>query len=306
MASTSVAQTRAALLAELLEAGYLVPSGVPGVYGRSAVFQAILDGYDDFVTGWGADQDAEVLRFPPIMSRPAYEATDHAETMPQLMGVVHSFDGDEAELRDMVARMHAGQEWTESLGATGVVMCPSACYSLYPTAAGTLPEGGRTVDLKAFVYRNEPSVDPARLQIFLQREYVFLGGAEAALAHRDEWVRRSVEMHEQLGLTVSTDLSTDPFFGRGGRVMKATQREQELKVEILVPVTSDDELTAIASSNYHLDLFGRTFGIHAADGEVAHSACVGFGLERVALALLVKHGMDPDSWPGDVKDALEL
>ena len=38
----------------------------------------------------------------------------------------------------------------------------------------------------------------------------------------------------------------------------------------------------------------------------AHSACVGFGLERIALALFRKHGFDPDRWPHDVKQVLAL
>jgi hypothetical protein len=42
------------------------------------------------------------------------------------------------------------------------------------------------------------------------------------------------------------------------------------------------------------------------DGSVAHSACIGFGLERIALALLFKHGIDVDSWPAEIREALSL
>ena len=40
-----------------------------------------------------------------------------------------------------------------------------------------------------------------------------------------------------------------------------------------------------------------------ADGEVAHSACVGFGMERIALALFRTHGLDPATWPVSVRAA---
>jgi hypothetical protein len=33
---------------------------------------------------------------------------------------------------------------------------------------------------------------------------------------------------------------------------------------------------------------------------------VGFGLERVALALFKTHGLDPRSWPADVRNVLAL
>jgi hypothetical protein len=41
-----------------------------------------------------------------------------------------------------------------------------------------------------------------------------------------------------------------------------------------------------------------------ADGSDAHTACLGFGLERITLALLKTHGLDPAAWPADTRDAL--
>ena len=43
-----------------------------------------------------------------------------------------------------------------------------------------------------------------------------------------------------------------------------------------------------------------------ADDAVAHSACVGFGLERVALALFKTHGFRLEDWPREVRDVLAL
>ena len=60
-----------------------------------------------------------------------------------------------------------------------------------------------------------------------------------------------------------------------------SQKAQKLKFEVLVPVISPEQPTAVCSFNYHQDHFGRVFEIRTADGEVAHTACLGFGLERV-------------------------
>ncbi|TIR81304.1 MAG: hypothetical protein E5X19_31010, partial [Mesorhizobium sp.] len=87
-----------------------------------------------------------------------------------------------------------------------------------------------------------------------------------------------------LDLPCEVDLANDPFFGRGGRMMANNQRDQGLKFELLIPVTSIEKPTACLSFNYHQDHFGQTWGLKFADGEFCHSACVGFGLERVALA----------------------
>ena len=101
-----------------------------------------------------------------------------------------------------------------------------------------------------------------------------------------------------LGLEVESVVANDPFFGRPGRMLAANQRIEELKFELVTPVYADRaRQTAISSSNCHLDHFGRPFGIETADGEVAHTACFGFGIDRITLALLHRHGTDPDRWP---------
>jgi seryl-tRNA synthetase len=89
-------------------------------------------------------------------------------------------------------------------------------------------------------------------------------------------------------------------------VQKAIQREQNLKYEFVIPICSTEKPTAIGSCNYHLDHFGVAFDIRTHDGEVAHSACVGFGLERVALALFKTHGLTLAQWPSQVRDVLGL
>lgn len=290
---------------ELFDAGLLIPSGVRGVYGLTEVFENVVERFDAYVARVGRTTDPEVIRFPPLLSRRNYARTDHLETFPNLMGSVHTFLGNEREHLQLIESKQAGDDWPSRLAPTEVMMTPAVCYPLYGTATGTLPPGGRTVDLRGFVFRHEPSDDPARLQIFRMHEYVRLGTPEEALAHRDWWLARGEEILRALGLDVKPVVANDPFFGRGGRVMAATQREQELKYELVVPVTSVEKPTAVASSNYHLDHFGLAFDIRTTDGAVAHSACVGFGLERVALALFKTHGYDPDDWPAEVRDVLE-
>lgn len=293
-------------LAALFDARLLIPTGVRGVYGFGQAFEDVIERFDRYATRMGADARPEVLRFPPLLPRAGYQRTDHLETFPNLMGSVHSFIGDERGSLRLAAKKVAGEDWSGDLSPTEVMMTPAACYPLYPTATGTLTPGGRTVDLRSFVFRHEPSDDPARMQMFRMREYVRIGTPEQALEHRNYWLTRAEEMLHAVGLDVKPVLANDPFFGRGGRVMAATQREQELKYELVVPVTSEQVPTAVASCNYHLDHFGHSFDIHTNDGAVAHSACVGFGLERVALALFKTHGFATARWPAHVRGVLEL
>ena len=292
---------------QLKEAGLLISMGVPGLYGFSGVFEDVIERFDAAVTRRAKPLRAEVMRFPAIMSRKHYLQTSHIENFPDLLGSVHSFTGNEHAHAKLLAQRAHGEDWTRDLTPSDIMMTPAACYPLYPTAAGTtLQADGRLVDLRSFVFRHEPSADPARMQIFRQREFVRLGTADQAIEHRDFWLAVGQEVLNSVGLKVDSVVANDPFFGRGGRIMAASQKEQDLKFELVHPVATSEKPTAITSCNYHLDYFGKTFGIRGGDGEVAHTACIGFGLERIALALFMTHGFDPDHWPSDVKNVLAL
>jgi seryl-tRNA synthetase len=293
-------------MAELVEARLLIPSGVRGVYGRGGDFEHVVEQFERLVSREGKPQKAEVIRFPPLLNRAHYAKISHIHNFPDLMGSVHTFTGNEADHRALIGTFEAGEEWTTHLAPADTMLVPAACYPLFPTATGTLPEGGRTVDLRTFVFRHEPSDDPARMQIFRQREFVRLGTAEEALDHRDTWLARGKALLRSLGLPVEAVVANDPFFGRGGRLAKATQREQELKYELVVPICSTEKPTAISSTNYHLDYFGKAFDIQLPDGSPAHSACIGFGLERIALALFKHHGLAIARWPREIRERLEL
>jgi seryl-tRNA synthetase len=291
---------------DLVNAGLLIPMGVRGVYGRGGVFEDVITRFDALVSRHGALLKPEVMRFPPIFNRAHYEKIDHINNFPDLMGSVHTFIGGDTEHKAMLSRFTGKEDWTRDLAPARVMMTPAICYPLYPTASGTLPPGGRRIDLQGFAFRHEPSDDPARMQIFRMHEFVRLGTPDEALEHRNHWLELGQQIFRSVGLNVEPVIANDPFFGRGGKVQKAIQREQNLKYEFVIPICSTDKPTAIGSSNYHLDHFGSVFDIRTADGQVAHSACVGFGLERVALALFKTHGLDPRSWPQDVRDVLAL
>ena len=182
---------------------------------------------------------------------------------------------------------------------TQLALVPAACYPVYPIVAsrGPLPKGGGVVDAGGgWVFRHEPSEDPARLQMFRQREIVRLGAPDEVLAWRDAWSERGLALLRSLELEAERDRATDPFFGRAGRMLAANQRQQELKLELLVPIAAE-EPTAVASFNYHRDHFAVKFDLRLQDGETAHTACLGFGQERITLALLRRHGLEPSAWP---------
>jgi seryl-tRNA synthetase len=294
------------LLARLLAEGLLIDTGVDGLYGRGPVFEDVIAGFDACITRAGSPDAPTRVHFPPGMNRKLFEKSGYMKGFPHLAGTIHAFMGGEAEHGHLLAAIESGDDWMQHQQGTDIALSPAACYPLYPAAAqlGPLPQPGRLYDLTSYCFRHEPSTDPARMQFFRMREYVRMGTAEQVLAFREAWISRGQALMEELGLSVTVDVANDPFFGRKGRVLASGQREQTLKFELLVPVTSIEKPTACLSFNYHQKHFGETWGLQTDTGELAHTACVGFGMERVALALFAQHGLDVARWPERVRTNL--
>ena len=288
----------------LVAHGLILPTGVKGAYGRGAVFEDVLRRFDALVGRIAQPDGAEEMMFPPILPRTLIEKLGYLDNFPQLAGSVHSFSGGDAKARELSGRLHDSQRWEDLLDPTEVMLTPAACYPVYPNFSGLLPQGGRLVTVLGWVYRHEPSPEPTRLQSFRMREYIRVGAPEVVLAWRDDWLQRGLALLQGLGLPAQSDVASDPFFGRVGKMMAANQVEQRLKFEILVPVISLEKPTAICSFNWHQDHFSSKFGIRNADQSAAHTACLGFGLERVTLALIKTHGFDPQAWPEAVRAQL--
>lgn len=289
---------------DLVSHGLILPTGPLGALGRGPVFESVLEATDALILR-AADGDAvESLNFPPVIDRAIVERTGYMDSFPTLCGTIHSFSGDELEARSLSRRIADGEPWGAGLSQTDVVLNPAACYPFYPTCQGTIPEQGRYVTMLAWVYRQEPSIEPTRMRSFRVREFVRVGAPETVAAWRDDWLKRGVALLESLELPSRVAVAADPFFGRGGKILAAGQIEQKLKFEVLIPVVSPEHPTACCSFNYHQDKFGTAFDIRLPSGDIAHSACLGFGLGRVVMALFKTHGFDPAAWPASVRGRL--
>lgn len=290
--------------AELLGAGILIDAGSPGLYHRSNGFEAVVDGVARLAHEAGHADQAGVLHFAPMMTRDGFVRTDYVRSFPDLIGSLHSFRGSDRDHAELLRLLDAGDDWSRQLEPSELVLCSAICHSLYPLRRDSiLPSAGEVYECTGTAFRHEPSLDPARMQSFRMREFVYLGDESSARAHRDRWLERGIALLTGLGLDVSSQVANDPFFGRVGELLAADQRSRADKFEIVAPVT-DGGLTAIASANSHADHFGVNFAIRTADGSAAHTSCFGFGLERIVLALYARHGLVIDRWPVAVQAAL--
>jgi seryl-tRNA synthetase len=242
------------------------------------------------------------------MSRALLERSGYLNSFPNLLGCVSCLKGSEAEIHGVIDRFEAGEAWTDALAPADLVLSPASCYPVYPLAAqrGTVPPEGLTFDVAAECFRHEPSRKLERMQSFRMREYVCIGTPKQVAEFRTRWMKWIAAIADQLHLSHRIESASDPFFGRPGIFLAKTQVEQALKFELLIPVRDADAPTACMSLNYHRDHFGDVWGLKNQTGDVSHTSCVAFGMDRLAVAMFAAHGLDLARWPAPVLAALRL
>jgi seryl-tRNA synthetase len=281
--------------------------GADGVYARTGLYEGVVDALTALITRH-REPRAEVFRFPPVMTRQMIETSGYLKSFPNLLGCLCCLQGSEADIRGTVNRFVEGEDWFNDLAPGDLVLTPASCYPIYPIAAerGAVPREGLLFDVACDCFRREPSKDLDRMQSFRMREYVRIGTPEQIQTFRSDWIERAKDVADTLRLPYKVDVASDPFFGRGGQLMAASQMQQALKFELLIPVISEEKPTACMSFNYHQDHFGETWGLKTADGALSHTGCVAFGMDRLAVALFATHGLEVEAWPAPVRRSLAL
>ncbi|EME96675.1 hypothetical protein J7W19_14405 [Streptomyces mobaraensis NBRC 13819 = DSM 40847] len=276
---TSIDTPAARAADDLTAGGWALPAGAVGTHRFTPKFEAVIAGLQARLTALGGTEGP--VWHPPVLSRSLIDRAEYAESFPHLLGSVNAM---------------APQNATEG-DADGVVLAPAACYPVYPGLADGTVEGQAHFDVAGYCYRHEATSELGRFRTFRMREFVTVGAEEPVTAWRNAWIERGEKLFAELGVAVEVKSATDPFFGPGGRLMRASQLEQDLKYEFVAKVSPEDPGTAIASANCHKDHLGARFAVRLPGGGTAHSACAAFGLERIALALINAHGDDLNDWP---------
>lgn len=283
--------------------GRPIPTEVPGIYLYPASFEQIIAALRLGISAMATTEPFQKLAIPPVISRRTIERAGYVKTFPQLLGTVHSYPGDGKAWSKLAPLVDSGGDWHADQTISDLVLLPAACYPVYGTLADRALDGPAKFTVEANCFRQEATSEIGRLRSFRMVELVTAAPAEYCMQWRGKWLDRVGDWMTGMGLQVSVEVADDPFFGPGRKLFQAAQRAQELKMELKVAV-SEDKIQAIASANYHKDHFGETFNF-TFDGELGHTSCMAFGMERIALALINAHGPDLNRWPAGVRSLLD-
>ncbi len=245
-----------------------------------------MHAFDQAIKAVGANDGAIALEFPPLLPQVTFDTTGYLRSFPNLAGSVFSFAGGDHEYADLLRRLDDGEPYSEALDQSDVALSPACCYPVYPSLRGMLQPEGIIIEIRGYCFRNEPSVDPMRMRAFRQREHVRVGTPEQVIEWRQLWLERAPQVFDDVGLDAHSEVANDPFFGRAGRLMSMSQREQELKIEFVVPVfetsirrrarrsTITRNISAICSVSNPTEVHRPTRRAPALDSSAAPSRCL--------------------------------
>lgn len=169
----------------------------------------------------------------------------------------------------------------------------SACMPLYPYMAGKIIERGRCFFISGTCFRNEKWLDwcdADHLREFHMSEIVFIGSASYCIKGLEKAENLWADLCSAYHLDIQQREAFDSFAPDFKDKLSAYQRLTKAKTEYRAQHKERGLETTCGSKNNHRNLFSRSFNITLSDGSFASSACMAFGIERIALALLREHG----------------
>jgi len=283
--------------------------GQVGFAGGAVALKRFLDEAvrDVARTRFGAEEeDYPALLEPDVLARCGYFSSfPHSVCL--VSHLAEDFDGIEA--------FRAANTDSDSLRVpdpaamthTDAALRPAVCLPVYRALEGTtLPPGGLTITTagKAFRYESRNMEGIQRLWDFSMREIVFVATAEVVHERRARIIDAVCSLMKEWDVGFRLVSASDPFFATVRGTKALWQRSRGLKHEVLVDVGSGAASVAAGSINMAGTLFGHAFGIRTHEGDIATTACVGFGLERLVLALFSQHGFEPRRWPRAMQEVV--
>ena len=258
----------------------------------------LIRSVDMMVRRLALELEAEEFTVPHLVSSETLERSGYALSCPQhLTGCTVA----PTDLRTLDAiAMGNGENGAELLVPGSTYLAPSVCISLFADIAHRQPiiESAALATAVGSCTRYEAIAESDRLRLwsFTMREIVVIGGMDSVHSFRHMILGRLQDLAMEIGLPCRLVTANDPFFTNERSNLATFQSSFELKHE-LIGIMPDGREVAISSVNLHNQHFGLGFGLSLLGDKLAHSACIGFGLERWAQWVGAYLGDRAADWP---------
>jgi seryl-tRNA synthetase len=276
-----------------------------GRYGFGPTVVGLMAAFDARIREKAAELQAPAHTFPSLIGADILDRCKYFQNFASSLNLVSHLREDHRLLQEFTKAAHwDGEQLTfdrASLSRVECLLSPAVCFHWYAWLSRTDLPAPRVITAigKCFRYESSNLSGLERLWDFTMREIIFVGAGQYVLENRQTCIDFCVQFLDELGVAYEITSATDPFFADAYAAQAAYQQGFDLKFELLLPLPYSGRKLAVGSINYHQDFFGRSFAINA-NGAPAHTGCLAFGVERVALAFLAQHGVDRTRWPDAV------
>ncbi len=301
-------QSASQVLRTLTERGELW-SPSPGFVGLRGSAGRLFESIERLTTALTRELAPDSWRTPPSISFQTLARADYFSAFPQWLTSLGHQSEDAKDLERVAEHAEPARVATELVRVVPSALPPAVCYHVYEALADRRLDHPVRVNTQGTCWRHEAAgFQPlARGWAFTMREAVCVGAPTDVEDFRVAATAALQNLADRLGLDAELHAASDPFFsptpdGRA-RGKALLQRVRGLKYELQVDL-GDRRALALGSVNNHVSFFGEAFDIRLADGAPAHSSCLAFGLERWVLAVMMAHGVDPATWPSNVRATL--
>ena len=190
----------------------------------------------------------------------------------------------------------------------------AACGPIYPSIEN-MQIDDESLPLAFFImdkcFRNESSnvFELARLNEFSMAEIVFVGSAEQTREEIKKAMRLWYYWSDVFELNCSIKTANDSFFAGNYKKLKLFQLLGDSKQEFRWLLPYCNTYISCSSVNFHRTHFARKYNIKNKES-YCQTACIAFGIERLAYAFLAQHGCNPKNWSSkvykEIKEYIDL
>lgn len=291
----------------LLEAAGALKQVGQGRYALGPLLMGLTAHFDRVFLRLADRFQAPAYQFPSLIGAETLERCRYLKSFPHSLNLVSHLKEDLAAIQGFASAARWSGDHLEldpqSIAGVKCLLSPSVCFHWYAWLQDQVLPAPRTITAigKCFRYESGNLGGLERLWDFTMRELIFTGPRDYVLAQRQRSIDATVELMDAWGLAYEIKSATDPFFIEDYSSHSSFQLAFDLKFEVRALLPYKQSTLAVGSFNHHQDFFGKYFNIKSPGGALIDTGCIGFGLERLALAFLAQHGLEPGGWPEAVR-----
>lgn len=262
--------------------------------------------FDQYFLSVLDQQKVIIKQFPTLLNMDTIENTNYISTSPQYVIYCSRVKESLSEYEDFQNK-YKQKKIQNSLEYPHYALSPSACFHLYQSIFNEVLKEETIFSMRQNVFRNEGRFnwdEIGRLQDYHVREIVMIGNHNFVLNKREELLKKSIQLLDELKINYTIEIASDPFVMPVMQKYAHLQLASRVKYEMRLNIDPQNTI-ACASYNIHGKAFSSKFHFSVKNCENTESGCIGFGIERLVIAFLKQYGVEQTNWPKIIIDYIK-